>query len=108
MLCSFFVFKNPRHFKNTNKMAELKRTLPVGTWNNVYNKYKHPGTTDKEIKHKYGMSDSELDSLVFTNYHEYATIMEEHRKKKNTKKNNPHNIPFIETDLNRDIEAWTQ
>ena len=50
-----------------NKMVELKRTVPGGTWKNVYNEYQHPGKTDKEIKQKYDMSDSELDRLLWKN-----------------------------------------
>ena len=61
-----------------NKTAEPKRAVP---WKNVYNEYQHPGKTDEEIEQKYGMSDSELDRLVFTNHHEYATVMENHARK---------------------------
>ena len=60
-----------------NKTAEQKRVVP---WKNVYNEYQHPGKTDEEIEQKYGMSDLQLDRLVFTNHHEYATVMEEHAK----------------------------
>ena len=34
------------------------------------------GLTDEQVKHVYGMYDSDLDKLMFTNYHKYATIME--------------------------------
>ena len=66
------------------KTVEPKWTVP---WKNVYNEYQHPGKTDEEIEQKYGMSDLQLDRLVFTNHHEYATVMEEHARKRNYKDN---------------------
>ena len=58
-------------------MAEFKQVNHTEFLNNVqYNEYRHPGITDEQVKHVYGMYDSDLDKLMFTNYHKYATIME--------------------------------
>ena len=47
---------------------------------NVYNIYNNPGITDEDIKLKTGLTDKELDKLIFTDYQKYTIIMEKTHK----------------------------
>ena len=58
--------------------TERKEIVYIDCGKIIYNKYKHTGITELQ----YGMDDKELDNLVFTNYQNYALILEQKTFKK--------------------------
>ena len=43
---------------------------------NYYYEYKDVGVTDNYIEHKFQYSNTEVDTLMFTNYEKYKSLME--------------------------------
>ena len=62
----------------TQDCFKIKKTMSF-SGKNVYNIYNNPGITDEDIKLKTGLTDKELDKLIFTDYQKYTIIMEKHK-----------------------------